>query len=81
MKARTQEYKKRIDQALATPKLQEALHRFGDAYLISRAKAFADYDFEALRKQIAAAKDEVINNRQKYLDQFITNAEAAGAKA
>jgi len=79
-KARTQEYKKRIDQALATPKLQDALHRFGDAYLVSRAKAFADYDFEALRKQIAAAKDEVIDNRQKYLDRFIANAEAAGAK-
>jgi len=78
-KARTQEYKKRIDQALATPKLQDALHRFGDAYLVSRAKAFADYDFEALRKEVAAAKDEVINNRQQYLDQFITNAEAAGA--
>jgi len=79
-KARTQDYKRRIDQALATPKLQDALHRFGDAYLVSRAKAFADYDFEALRKEVAAAKDEVISNRQQYLDQFIANAEAAGAK-
>jgi iron-sulfur cluster protein len=78
-KARTQDYKKRINKALATPKLQDALHKFGDAYLLSREKAFADYDFEALRRQIAAAKDEVAAHRQQYLDQFIANAEAAGA--
>jgi iron-sulfur cluster protein len=78
-KVRTQEYKKRIDHALATPKLQDALHKFGDAYLVSREKAFSDYDFEALRQQIAASKDEVAAHRQQYLDQFIANAEAAGA--
>jgi hypothetical protein len=49
-KQRTQQYKQRIDQALATPRLQEALHKFGDAYLVSRANAFAGLDFEALRR-------------------------------
>jgi iron-sulfur cluster protein len=78
-KVRTQEYKKRIDRALATPKLQDALHKFGDAYLVSREKAFSGYDFEALRQLIAASKDEVAAHRQQYLDQFIANAEAAGA--
>ncbi|PLX78120.1 MAG: (Fe-S)-binding protein [Desulfuromonas sp.] len=79
MKQRTREYKQRIDQALATPKLQEALHKFGDAFVAARAKAFADYDFEALRTAIAAAKNKILENRQHYLDQFIENATAAGA--
>jgi len=78
-KVRTKEYKDRINHALATPKLQDALHKFGDAYLVSREKAFSDYDFEALRQQIADCKDEVAAHRQQYLDQFIANAEAAGA--
>jgi iron-sulfur cluster protein len=64
---------------LATPKLQDALHKFGDAFLIAREKAFSQYDFEALRQEIADCKDEVGAHRQQYLEQFITNAEAAGA--
>jgi len=78
-KARSRQYKNRIDQALATPKLQDALHRFGDAYVISREKAFAGLDFEALRKEIARIKDEVRRNHQHYLDEFSRNATAAGA--
>jgi iron-sulfur cluster protein len=78
-KVRAKEYQVRIDHALATPKLQDALHKFGDAYLLSREKAFSQYDFEALRQEIAACKDEVAAHRQQYLEQFITNAEAAGA--
>ncbi len=77
-KIRAKEYQGRIDQALANPKLQDALHKFGDAFLIAREKAFSDYDFEALREEIASCKDEVAENRQQYLEQFITNAEAAG---
>jgi iron-sulfur cluster protein len=79
-KVRAKEYQVRIDHALATPKLQDALHKFGDAFLIAREKAFSQYDFETLRLEIAACKDEVAAHRQQYLDQFITNAEAAGAK-
>ncbi|MDH3454348.1 MAG: LUD domain-containing protein [Desulfuromonadales bacterium] len=78
-KVRAKEYQVRIDHALATPKLQEALHKFGDAFLLAREKAFSNYDFEALRQAIAASKDEVAAHRQQYLEQFIANAEAAGA--
>ncbi len=78
-KQRTRQYKERIDQALATPKLQEALHKFGDAYLISRENAFAGLDFEVLRQEIGAMKDEVREQRESYLQQFIDNARAAGA--
>jgi len=77
---RNKQYKARINQALATPKLQDALHRFGDAYVVSREKAFAGLDFEALRKEIARIKDDVRANHQHYLDEFTRNAEAAGAK-
>jgi iron-sulfur cluster protein len=78
-KERTRQYQKRIDQALATPRLQEALHRFGDAYLLARQKAFAGLDFEALRQEIGAMKDRVRDHRERYQAEFIRNAEAAGA--
>ncbi|MDX2494905.1 MAG: hypothetical protein QNK27_08095, partial [Desulfuromusa sp.] len=75
---RSKNYRQRIDQALATPKLQEALHQFGDAFLISREKAFAGHDFEALRGNIATMKTQVRENHTELLQQFIANAEAAG---
>ncbi len=79
-KQRTREYKDQITKALATPKLQDALHKFGDAFLLARQNAFAGMDFEAMRSGIAAMKDDVRENRRRYLDEFITNAEAAGAR-
>jgi iron-sulfur cluster protein len=79
-KERNRQYKQRIDRALATPKLQEALHRFADAYVESRKNAFAGLDFEELRAGIAAMKDEVRDNRERYLKEFTANAEKAGAK-
>ena len=69
-KERTRQYKQRIDKALATPRLQDALHRFGDAYVVSRQKAFAGLDFEALRKEVARIKDEVRDHREAYLDNL-----------
>jgi iron-sulfur cluster protein len=79
-KTRSRQYQVRIDQALATPRLQETLHRFADAYLLSREAAFAGIDFAALRTDIAAMKDEVRERREHYLAEFTRNAEAAGAK-
>ncbi len=78
-KQRNKDYKQRINQALATPKLQDALHKFGDAYMQSRANAFSGYDFEAMRTEIAAMKDGVRENHAQLQQQFISNAEAAGA--
>lgn len=76
----TTSYKKRIDRALENPKLSEALHLFGDAYLIARENAFKGLDFEEMRTDLAAIKDEVRQNRKQLLDEFIKNAEAAGSK-
>jgi iron-sulfur cluster protein len=79
-KQRSQQYKDRIDSALATPKLQQALHQFGDAFLLARENAFVGHDFEALRNSIAEMKDDVRENNDRYLDEFCKNATAAGAK-
>lgn len=79
VKARSRRYQQRVTEALATPRLQDALHRFADAYLLSREAAFAGHDFEALRRTIAAMKDDVRENRAAYLAEFTRNAEAAGA--
>jgi iron-sulfur cluster protein len=77
---RSRDYQGRIDAALNATRQQDALHRFGDAYLEARQQALADLDFEALREGIAELKDEVGRHRQQYLDQFIELAEKAGAQ-
>jgi len=78
-KQRSKDYRKQIDSALATPKLQDALHKFGDAFLVSREKAFAGLDFETLRGNIGEMKTGVREQHDELLEQFINNAEAAGA--
>lgn len=76
----SRDYQARIDVALNATRQQDALHRFGDAYLEARQQAFAGLDFEALREAIAELKDEVGRHRQQYLEQFIELAEKAGAQ-
>ena len=76
-KTRSRHYQQRVTEALATPRLQDTLHRFADAYLHAREAAFAGMDFEALRAGIAAMKDEVRGRREEYLAQFTCNAGAA----
>jgi iron-sulfur cluster protein len=78
-KARSRHYQQRVAEALATPRLQETLHRFADAYLLARAAAFAGHDFEVLRDGIAAMKEDVRERREEYLREFTRNAETAGA--
>ena len=73
-------YKKDVAAAIANPKLSKALHLFGDAYLIARENAYRGLDFEAMRTELAAIKDEVRVNRKELLAEFIKNAEAAGSK-
>ncbi len=77
---RSREYRSRIDVALGATRQQDALHRFGDAYLEAREQAMAGLDFEAQREAIAALKDDVGLHRQQYLDQFVELAEKSGAQ-
>ncbi len=43
-------FKENVQKAIANPKLSEALHLFGDNYLVARANAFAGLDFEEMRQ-------------------------------
>ncbi|MGD9200307.1 MAG: LUD domain-containing protein, partial [Chitinispirillia bacterium] len=79
MDKRTKKYNRQITEALDRPRLLNALHRFRDAFLVSREKAFRECDFDSLRKEIKEMKDKVIENNGDFLDQFATNAEKAGA--
>lgn len=74
------DYKQKVETALSNPKLGEALHLFGDAYLIARENAFRGLDFEAMRTELAEIKDDVRVRRKELLAEFIENAEAAGSK-
>jgi len=76
---RSRHYQDRVRKALSVPRLQDTLHRFADAYVIAREAAFAGQDFEALRRAIGEMKDQVRDNQARYQEQFIANAEAAGA--
>ncbi len=77
---RSRHYQDRVRKALARPRLQDTLHKFADAYVIAREAAFTGQDFEALRTAIGEMKDDVRDNLSRYRDEFIANAEAAGAK-
>ncbi len=73
-------YRKSVEEAIGNPKLSKALHLFGDAYLIARENAYRGLDFDAMRTELAAIKDEVRVRRKELLAEFIRNAEAAGSK-
>jgi iron-sulfur cluster protein len=73
-------YKKSVEAAISNPKLSKALHLFGDAYLTARENAYRGLDFEAMRTELAAIKDDVRVRRKELLAEFIKNAEAAGSK-
>ena len=73
-------FRKDIETAIANPKLSKALHLFGDAYLTARENAYKGLDFEAMRSELAAIKDDVRIRRKELLAEFIKNAEKAGSK-
>jgi iron-sulfur cluster protein len=72
-------FKENVEKALANTRLSETLHTFGDGYLVAREKAFAGLDFQAMREELGAIKDDVRVNRKALLAEFIKNAEAAGS--
>src|SRR6056297_302946 len=78
--AETAEFKKLVEGALGNSRLSEALHLFGDNYLIARENAFRGLDFEQLRSELAELKDDVRVRRKELLEEFVRNAEAVGSK-
>jgi len=79
MSRRTRRYRQRIYEALDDIRRQNALHRFGDAYLAARSEAFSGLNFEELRREIAVMKDTVRKDWQTHVDAFIRQAEKSGA--
>ncbi|OGV83572.1 MAG: (Fe-S)-binding protein [Lentisphaerae bacterium RIFOXYB12_FULL_65_16] len=69
-----------IDQAIGNPVLGNALTRFREAYVVSRAKAYEGIDFTALKEQIAAARGHVADHLAEVTETFKKAAEARGAK-
>ena len=74
------EFKKKISGALDNDVLRGALGRFGDAYVIARAKAYEGYDFEAISENIVRVKSFAASHLDEMLDQFEKEATARGAK-
>jgi iron-sulfur cluster protein len=72
--------KQRVADALENGSLAGALGRFNEAYVASRAKAYAGIDFEALRDQLVAVKGRAAARLDELATQFEEQATAAGAK-
>jgi L-lactate dehydrogenase complex protein LldF len=79
-------FEERYRTALDDPDVRAGLTAFQRGWRESRDAAIAGLEaaegrsFDALRQELAAIKDDVIANRERYLDQFTANAEAAGAE-
>jgi L-lactate dehydrogenase complex protein LldF len=74
------EFRESIAAALENPNLGGALGRFSEAYRGSRARAYEGYDFEALRRRIAAVKGDAAGRLEELAARFTSAAEARGAK-
>lgn len=74
------EFRESIAAALENPNLGGALGRFSEAYRGSRARAYEGYDFEALRRRIAAVKGDAAGRLEELAARFTAEAEARGAK-
>ncbi len=71
-------FRKRYTDAIANPRLSRNLTAFQRSWRDSRGEAVAEVDFAALRASLKAAKTDVVENLDRYLDQFQAAAEAAG---
>lgn len=78
-------FEERYATALADPNVRTGLTAFQRGWRESRDTAIAalelqeDRTFDELRRELAAIKDGVIADWDRYIDQFTANATAAGA--
>jgi iron-sulfur cluster protein len=72
--------RRQVRGALAHPHLSTALTRFSEDYAASRARAYEDADFEALRERIATRKSYAAERLNQLADRFAEAAEARGAR-
>jgi L-lactate dehydrogenase complex protein LldF len=78
-------FEERYADALADPNVRQGLTAFQRGWRENRDAAIATLEtqegrsFDELRAELAAIKDDVLANWEHYLDEFTTNATAAGA--
>jgi L-lactate dehydrogenase complex protein LldF len=79
------DFQERYRRALANPQLRANLVHYQRTWRRQRDTAFAAYadrtdrDFESMRQQLAAVKDDTLADIPRYLAQFRSAAERAGA--
>lgn len=71
-------YKDRLDTALGNKFLRTAMDNFAVAYRISREKAFAGMDVDAMIQEVAEIKAHAIKNNGALLEEFTQKAQANG---
>ncbi|MDP3427296.1 MAG: LUD domain-containing protein, partial [Humidesulfovibrio sp.] len=72
------EYKGELSGALGNEFLRTAMDNFAMAYRVSRAKAFAGMDVDALVQDIARGKDQAMGRMDELYEEFRKNAERLG---
>ncbi|HEX5497685.1 MAG TPA: LUD domain-containing protein, partial [Thermomicrobiales bacterium] len=72
-------FDQRLRDALAQERLARNLTRFQQSWKEARGAAFAEASFEALRTELKAGKRAVTGDLDRFLDQFQSAAERAGA--
>jgi iron-sulfur cluster protein len=73
------EYRGELREALSDDFLRKAMDNFAVAYRVSREKAFAGMDIQAVVQAIAQTKDNAVARMDELYAQFKQKAEAAGA--
>ncbi len=73
-------YKKQLKDALGDKFLRKALDKFNTVYRENRPTVYAGIDFEGIRDDIAAGKDEALPHLMDLFDEFKTHAEKAGVQ-
>jgi L-lactate dehydrogenase complex protein LldF len=73
-------FKQKVAAALDNAQLTGALGRFSEAYAISRAKAYAGIDVEALRDRVTAVKGYGASHLDELAARFEEQATRAGAR-
>ncbi len=69
----------RYERALGNPKLARNITRFQQTWRGNRNRSMEEVEFEQLRAKLKAAKTRVTDDLDRYLTQFTTMAERAGA--
>ena len=75
----SQDFKAAIDNALGNANIASALGRFSEAYPPAREKAYADVNFDEIRRRVVEVKKYSSEHLEELADRFTKAAESAGA--